>query len=880
VDFSRAENSMDDQKQNLRFPKLSSFIRKRPRVAARLVAVAAFILLIPVALQIDRWILLQSEARARSTVSTQLQLIATNLSQAVNRRMFVVTGLTAFAETQLRQRKTIAPEIFDLFAARLYSNVSGIRNLALAPNGVMTMVYPVTGNERVIGYRPSEDPRPFVRADVTRAIQTKRITVSLPIELIQGGLGIITRQAIFEEGKFWGLANVVVDVSILLKDAGALSDSSEIAIALRDQQEHVFFGAGDVFAAEPELLNVSLPEEHWTLAAVPIGGWASVNATTRGYVRVLGISVLCLLTLVAYLVSFRQMRLSHVVSLRTTELAEANIALTHELAERTRAQRIQATLYEIAHATTQGGSIDDLFRAFHRSIRKIIPAENLCVALYDSVREEISYPYFVHRRHSKPAPHPRGKDLVSYVLTQNSPILMTPFLLDELRGRGIIEEERPLTTGWLGVPLNISGSVIGVLCVCNSDTVSYPFEDLHFLEIVSQQIAIALDRHRSEVAVRHSQKLESLGTLAGGIAHDFNNLLNAILGQSSLALAKLPDGTMGTVNIQKAISAAEKAADLTRQLLAYSGRGSFDSRPINLNTIVRENLQLLSVSVSKTIELQSLLTDDDATVLADPGQMQQVIMNLIINAGEAIGDAPGHVLVETRALSITSPDQYSSIGRIEPGDYVSLRVTDDGCGMSSETTARIFDPFFTTKFTGRGLGLAAVLGIVRSHKGAIRIDSTLNAGTTFEILLPRLGGEPAASSSSNTAFDAGSFPHQQILVIDDDESVLDFVRDALADHNITVLTEQNPFNGVETFRERQKEIDLVLLDLSMPGMDGRETLSRLRAIDPDIRVILTSGYSEVEITSKFQTPHFSAILKKPYTPEALRATIWNVLKAS
>jgi PAS domain S-box-containing protein len=388
------------------------------------------------------------------------------------------------------------------------------------------------------------------------------------------------------------------------------------------------------------------------------------------------------------------------------------------------------------------------------------------------------------------------------------------------------------------------------------------------------EVVLATDvteRRRTEEALRRAQKMESLGLLAGGIAHDFNNLLVAILGQTSLALSQLGDHNPARAPIEKAVSAARRAADLTRQLLAYSGRGQFERRPIDLNRLIQENLHLFEVAVPKQVALRSDLAAPLPVIVGDAGQLQQVIMNLIINAAEAIGDRAGEVVVRTQRL-ILSPETAAAwqIGEqaLPAGDYVQLSVADNGHGMDAETLARIFDPFFSTKFTGRGLGLAAVLGIVRGHGGGLKVTSTPQVGTTFEIILPG-GTVTAVEAVSAPAWQEVDMTHQLVLVIDDEAPVRDAVTDILELEGVTVLSAPDGRAGIELFRQRQTDIGLILLDLSMPGLNGEETLRELRQINAHVRVLLSSGYSQDEVAARFGDQSEVGFIQKPYDAERL-----------
>jgi len=385
------------------------------------------------------------------------------------------------------------------------------------------------------------------------------------------------------------------------------------------------------------------------------------------------------------------------------------------------------------------------------------------------------------------------------------------------------------------------------------------------------------ERKQAEEALRQAQKTESLGVLAGGIAHDFNNLLVAMLGQTSLALAKLRDENPARPHVEKAVHAAERAADLTRQMLAYSGRGHFETRAINLNHLITENLHLFRASLPKNVTWRTELTATLPYIQADPGQMQQVIMNLIINGAQAIEDNPGMVTVVTGVQELDEDDgryHHYTGKKLSPGSYVTLEVHDNGKGMAPEALSKIFDPFFTTKESGRGLGLAAVLGIVRGHKGGLYVYSEPEQGTTFKLLFPIIqeleAEKPVVDPLALMPSEVGKV---KVLVIDDEAPVREAVVDILAMSGIEVIVATNGAEGIAFYQEQMADINLVILDLSMPGMNGKETFQQLRRIDPQVRVILSSGYNQVEATRHFLGKGLAAFLQKPFNAVDLLATV-------
>ncbi len=390
-------------------------------------------------------------------------------------------------------------------------------------------------------------------------------------------------------------------------------------------------------------------------------------------------------------------------------------------------------------------------------------------------------------------------------------------------------------------------------------------------EVVSLVITArdVTERRQSMRAMHRTQKMESLGILAGGIAHDFNNLLVAMMGQASLAQVHLAHNHPAYNHVNKAVQAAEQAAGLTRQLLAYSGGGQFTIMPLNLNTLIKESIELLKVAMPKQIGLEMVLADALPLVEADTAQLQQVIMNLFINAAESIGERAGTIRVQTAVRPIDDQDQtfwqYTNLP-LPFGNYVSLSVQDSGVGMKNETLAKIFDPFFTTKFTGRGLGLAAVLGIVRSHKGGLHVESKLGEGTIFELIFPvseatRPFEHRPEAGGGMTAINS------RVLVIDDEAPVREAITDILELEGIDVFTAANGDAGIALYKAQANEIDLVLLDLSMPGKSGRTTFEELEEYDANVRILLSSGYSEADATRGFNSPPLVGFLQKPYRLE-------------
>jgi PAS domain S-box-containing protein len=395
----------------------------------------------------------------------------------------------------------------------------------------------------------------------------------------------------------------------------------------------------------------------------------------------------------------------------------------------------------------------------------------------------------------------------------------------------------------------------------------------------AEEQRISLERQ-----VQHAQKLESLGVLSGGIAHDFNNILMSILGNADLALDALSPHAPARANVQEIEKASKRAADLARQMLAYSGKGRFVIEQIYLDELVNEMVHLLEVSISKKVVLKYNFAENLPPFDGDATQIRQVIMNLITNASEAIGDKSGIIALSTGAMECDRAylDEALHTGLDEPmpeGAYTFLEVADTGCGMEREAIEKIFDPFFTTKFAGRGLGMSAVLGIMRGHKGAIRVYSEPGRGTTFKVLfpaneLPDNGALARGKNGSETEDWRGS---GTVLIADDEEAVCAVGKQMLERLGFSVLTARDGREAIDVFREHADEIVGVLLDLTMPHFDGEQTFREIRRMRSDIPVVLSSGYNMQDATQRFAGKGLAGFIQKPYNLAALRKKLMEVL---
>ncbi|MDD2852042.1 MAG: response regulator [Desulfuromonadaceae bacterium] len=408
------------------------------------------------------------------------------------------------------------------------------------------------------------------------------------------------------------------------------------------------------------------------------------------------------------------------------------------------------------------------------------------------------------------------------------------------------------------------------------------------LKLREEENALLMEERLAlERQMLHTQKLESLGVMAGGIAHDFNNLLQGVLGNMELAMATLAPGTEPQKFITHAMSAAQRAANLSGLMLTYVGKGFLDKKLLNLNELIRNNGEILNTAISASVSLEMSLSPELPAIHAGESQIQQVVMNLITNAAEAITEQPGYIRIVTGVQQCDQTCLQSSLleEKPQPGYFVFMEITDNGCGMDGKTLARLFDPFFTTKFTGRGLGMSAVLGILRTHSGAIFVKSAPDSGTTFRVLFPVSGFQPETVPEPVVApQEQRTAPEQSragmVLLVDDEKIVLKICTKMLELCGFRVITAVDGIDAVTQFREQIEEISVVLMDLTMPNMDGITAMNEIYKIRSDARVILSSGFNKEELSERITLEHPPAgFIRKPYSMTVLRDELQRVMSA-
>lgn len=673
-----------------------------------------------------------------------------------------------------------------------------------------------------------------------------------------------------------------------------------------------------------------------------------------------------------------------------------------DISDRKRVEALSSALYRVAEKSSSAHDLQQFFAAVHGIVDELMYARNFYIALYDSVLDLLTFPYFVDERDAAPSSRKLGRGLTDFVINTGESLLATPEVLQAMEDQGEIERSGSRSLDWMGVPLKVNNHTFGTLVIQTySKNARYGQRDKEILTFVARQLASVLEIKRNEQALKRSearyrslvqssvygiyrsslegrfldvnlalitmlgyesaedvllldpekdvfanpaehshltdefrrsgrldgievrwkrkdgntitvrisgravssadepadvleaiaedvtdrraledqfrqaQKMEAVGRLAGGVAHDFNNLLMVISGYAEVILAKLPSENPLYEKGRAIQLAADRATTLTRQLLAFSRKQLLELKVVDVNAIVQDMERLLSPLIGENVEVVTALSSQAAHTRADAGQLEQVLMNLVVNAKDAMPGG-GKLSIQTQTTVING-NHHRGQQFIRPGSYVMLSVSDTGTGMDKETQSRIFEPFFTTKEKGKGtgLGLSTVYGIVKQSGGYVIVQSEPGQGTTFHIYLPQVEGP--TEKQSVPVPDPSLGGTETVLLVEDEESVRQLVRDTLEARGYKVLAADNGEAGLAIAECHEGKIDLVITDVVMPGIGGRELVKQLAQTRPTTKVLYLSGYTEDAIVSDGSIAKGTAFLQKPFSLQSLSRKVREVL---
>jgi signal transduction histidine kinase/sensor domain CHASE-containing protein/FixJ family two-component response regulator len=830
--------------------------------------------------------------RERATVQAAAADLARAIEREHSQRVSLLTGLRAFARSYRGDRAQLERD-FPVFAAGLLSGLDGVRALQLVHAGRIAAIWPMAGNEAALGLDLATHPDPRVVVDVRRALAEQDVVVTGPLDLVQGGRGLAARLAVGgEPGSYPDQVAVIVDVPNLLADAGLGDAERALAFALRDDAGGFVAGASSPLP-DPVYTVIALEDGSWQLAAVPDGGWGASTQRERRLLRVSAAVIAVLLLGIAGLSSGRQARLVRAVDERTLALRDSNAELGHEVEERRAAERALRERADELRVALRAGQMglwawdfgtgrirwsDEAARLYgvsgappttYEAYLDLLDAEDR-TALHEAVQATLSHGATMQLQHRV-----RGTDAGDRWL----------YATGELE---VDEAGRPVRL--LGIVMDVTGRV------------------------------------QLEQQLRQAQKMDAIGTLAGGIAHDFNNLLTAILGFARLAQESLlplaaprrdglagPDAGAGAPrerveprvqqlllgvsdDLSELIRAGDRAALLTTQLLAFSRQQIVRPVVLDANTVVDELQRMLGRLLDERIALELRLTREPLWVRGDAGQLSQVVLNLVVNARDALPNG-GRIVVATRRLEAIDDDgRRAALGDrpavLDGGAWVELRVEDDGVGIPEEIRDRIFDPFFTTKPRGKGtgLGLSTAYGIVTQAGGHIVVESAEGQGTVMRVFLPSVPGTGGARTPASGAA-AVRTGHESILVVEDEPGVRRLVAEILERAGYAVRTAVHGREALQRLDEEEavvaaseaagdaagaRRIALVISDVVMPELGGIELSAELEARRPGLPVLLMSGYpaSQAGVPSP-DVP----LLTKPFTPGDLLLHVRTLLEA-
>ena len=769
----------------------------------------------------------------------QISHHANALGKIIQQRFALLEGLHAFAlstpEAELLDKN------FLTFAQALYAGTKGIRNFVLAPDGINVYVFPIKGNENVIGHDLINDLRPNVKKDVHRAIDSREVTLSGPYQLRQGGLGLVARRAVFQRDKLWGLATMVIDMVPVLAEAGLHSEPNQSVIAIRKRNGKVFFGTEKVFGTNSLAHRIELPDGFWEIATIPSPELPPHLKRQLNLFHIFSLLAGVLLSILVFFIASRQSYLTHKVKEQTQDL-------NNRLLEQKAAEQALSESEERLRTLIELSPIGLVLCTMDGSLIIANPAYAQIIGY--SVEESLQLTY--------------------WDVTPKKYMEQEQQILKQLAntGRyGPYEKEYRHKDGYL-LPVRLNGMLI------NQKGIDYIWSSVEDITALKEA---AEEKHKLAEQLRQSQKMEAIGTLAGGVAHDFNNILAAILGYTELTLFHSSMDAKGKRHLEGIVTAVERAKKLVNQILTFSKKGEEYHSPIKINEVVLEAINLLKKTIPATISFKLDIDSDLDTVMADPTQIHQVIMNLCTNAYHSMPNYTGIINVSLKQVRVDS-DTAAKNTNLRPGQYILLTVADTGAGIPAEIIDRIFEPFFTTKKQGKGtgMGLAVVHGIVENHGGAIEIKSVVGKGTTFEIFFP-LMQKQVINRQEKDQEPVNTKGKERLLWIDDEVILAELGKESLEAYGYTVTSTTSPIDALTLFAAAPHSYDLIITDQTMPEMPGNVLAKKILHIRPDTPIIICTGYSALLDEDTVKKIGVKALLMKPLTANVLNKEIRQIL---
>lgn len=893
----------------------------------------------------------------RADLTDILGQLRANLETGIKRDVYLTRGLIAFVATH----PDLDDANFQKISRNILSNENSIRNIGLAPDNIVSFVYPLKGNEKAIGldYRKNKQQWPSVK----RAMEQGVTIFAGPVDLVQGGRGFISRTPVYldveeEESKekYWGLANVVIDYRHLFEEAGFYNDELKGRIAIREKKGgKVFDGEEAIFAQDPVLLDVVLPGVDWQVAAVPDGGWGRVASRLSIWIQSGGIFITLLAGFFTYLWFYRMTRARCEIESHKKKAEDALIELLENK------QFLVAIFENIPNMIFIKDARDLRFIMFNRAgeeltgyprehmigkndhdffpkdqadfftgkDREVLQNKKLVVIPEESIQTRHKGERILHTK-KIPLLDEKGNPLfllgISDDITERKQVVeslresearfkvlhnasfggiaihdkgiildcnkglaeISGYGIDELIGMDglllIVESKRQKVLDNILRGYEKQYEVRGLRkngdeypLLLEARNIPYQGRMVRVTEFrdLSDRKKIEAEREILQEQLRQAQKMEAIGTLAGGIAHDFNNMLGGILGAAEMIALYLPGDTKVGKYQAMIVQSAKRAANLTEQLLAFARTSPKLSTAVDLHTVIDETLVLVRNTVDKRVLVETALRAEERMVVGDPSLLQSMFLNLCINGTQAMQEG-GTLTLLTRKVELDEKTCADSGFELSPGCFIEIVVKDSGEGIAQEHLARIFDPFFTTKKQGRGtgLGLASVYGTIQQHNGAISVTSEVDSGTTFTLLLPLSGVEPTNLQAAFPAIQGAG----RILVVDDEEVMRITALEILEDLGYVVITAENGWEALQVFEKEGENLDLVLLDMIMPKMNGKDCFQAMRKMIPAVKVILSSGFLREEDLKALMDDGLKGFIRKPYTRSALSRVIHDVLQ--